>query len=185
MEQLNGLISPIIIILVFSLMFFVGICAATIDPASEASPGIERSSDLELCPLNCELYKISPDNAIYNETTNSTNFAYTVSVGNSTCSLENWFLVLGCSLDPKDILSASPAPWEFFETADQSVVYVIKFDTGIETPRVGDPAGSMIYSFELSGNWSGKMALITADIITRGGICSKEVKGPDCQKRIS
>jgi hypothetical protein len=29
------------------------------------------------------------------------------------------------------------------------------------------------------------MALITADIITRGGICSKEVKGPDCQKRIS
>ena len=37
-----GLISPILIILVFSLMFFLGICAAMIDPAGEASAGIER-----------------------------------------------------------------------------------------------------------------------------------------------
>ena len=165
-------------------MLFVGICAAVIDSTAEASPRSERSPGLEVCPLNCEMYKISLANASYNETTNSTYFTYAVSVENNTCSIESWFLALGRALNPKDILSASPVPWELFEMADQSGVYVIKFDKSIEQPRVRGPAGSMIYSFELAGNWSRKMAPITADIITRSGICSKGVNGPDCQKRI-
>jgi hypothetical protein len=179
MEQLKWLISPILILLVFSLMLFVGICAAMIDPAGEASPGIERSSDLELCPLNCEIYKISLDNASYNETTNSTNFAYTVLVGNGACSIESLFIDFGRCLNPKDILSASPATWDSVEMMDRSGAY-IKFDTSIDPPGIADSARSMIYSFELAGNWSEKLAPITADFVTAGGICSKDIMGPDC-----
>jgi hypothetical protein len=178
------LISPIPNLLAFSLALFIGMCVATIDPAGERSLNIEKSSGPEVCPLNCEMHKISLANASYNETTKSTHVTYAVSVGNSNCSLENWLIVLGRSRDPNDILSASPVPWEFFEAADQSDVNVIRFCTGIEILRVGYPAASIIYSFELAGNWSGKMATFNADIITCGGICPKGVNGSDCQKNV-
>jgi len=178
------LISPIPNLLAFSWAIFIGMCVATIDPVGERSLNIEKSSGPEVCPLNCEMHKILLANASYNETTKSTHFTYAVSVGNSNCSLENWLIVLGRPHDPNDILSASPVPWEFFEAADQSDVNVIRFCTGIEILRDGYPAASMIYSFELAGNWSGKMATFNADIITCGGICPKGVNGSDCQKNV-
>ena len=149
-----------------------------IAPAKEASSGIEGSSDIELCPLNCQMYRITLDNASYNETKNSTNFAYKVSVGNGTCRIESLLIDFGRCLNPKEILSAGPAPWDSVELMDSGAQ--IKFDTNIEPSGTTDPARSMIYSFELAGNRSEKLALIKADFVTAGGICSKDIMGPDC-----
>jgi hypothetical protein len=176
------LISPIYILLAFSLALFVGMSVAMIAPSGDVSSGIKRSTDIELCPLNCEMYKISLDNASYNETKNSTNFAYNVSVAKGACTIESLFIDLSRCLNPKEILSAGQAPWDAAETMDSGVH--IKFDTNIEPLSIADPAKSMIYSFELAGNWSEKLSLINADFVTTDGICSKDMKGPDCQKRI-
>ena len=181
-EVREKLISPIFILLVFSLALFVGMSVAMIAPSGEVSSGIERSSDIELCPLNCEMYKISLDNTSYNETKNSTNFAYNVSVAKGACPIESLFIDFRRRLNPKEILSADPVPRDSAEMMDSGVH--IKFDTNTDPPSIADPAKSMIYSFELAGNWSEKLALINADFVTAGGICSKDIKGPDCQKRI-
>ena len=177
MGQLKGSTIPILILSVFSLMLFIGICLAVIDPSGDGSIDGEISSSIEVCPLNCERYKISLDNASYNETTNSTNLTYTISVGNGSCGLESWFLSLGRSLNPEDIFSASPDPWELVEMTDQSGVYVINFKTSIEPPMAGDPDRPMVYLLEIAGNWSEKIASNTAGIITSSGICSKDIRG--------
>jgi hypothetical protein len=173
-KRVTRLASPFVILLIISLILFLGICTAVINPEGE------ESASVATCSLNCEKYTISLGNANYYEATNSTDFAYTVSVGNDTCGMQNWFLVIGGCLNAKDILSASPDPWEFIEVEDKPGVRAIMFDTGIQSPGAGKPDRSRIYSLELAGNWSGKTAPVEAAIVTIGGRCSKNVMGPSC-----
>ena len=61
-------------------------------------------------------------------------------------------------------------------------MHLSQFDANTGSPRSEDPARSLIYSFQLAGNWSGEMVPVIADINSISGICPKNVKGPECQK---
>jgi hypothetical protein len=161
-------------LLIISLTLFAGICTAVIQLDGGGSASVLA------CSLNCDRYAISLGDINYNEASDSTDFAYTVSVGNGTCGMQSWFLVAGGCLNATNILSASPAPWEFIEIEDQPGVRAIVFDTGIESPEAGKPDRSRIYSLKLAGNWSGKTAPVEAAIVTIGGKCSQNVMGPSC-----
>ncbi|MCK9566157.1 MAG: hypothetical protein M0Q43_08930 [Methanothrix sp.] len=172
-KRVTWLVS-LIILLVISLTLFAGICTAVIHPDGEGSASVVA------CSLNCDRYTISPGGANYDEATDSTDFSYTVSVGNGTCGMQNWLLFAGGCLNATDILSAGPVPWEFIGIEDQTGMQAIKFDTGIESPDAGKPDRSRIYSLKLAGNWSGKTAPVEAAIVTSGGRCLQNVIGPSC-----
>lgn len=173
-KRAKWLVSPIIILIIVSLTLSSGICTAVIQIDGEGSESVDA------CSLDCEKYTISLDDTNYNESSDSTDFAYSVSVGNGTCGMQSWFIVAGGCLNAKDIISVSPAPWEFIEIEDQPGVRAIMFDAGIESPGAGKPDRSRVYSLELAGNWSRKTAPVEATIVTIGGKCSKSVMGPNC-----
>jgi hypothetical protein len=173
-KRVTGLTSSIVVLMIISLTLLAGICSAVIHPDGEGSAIVAA------CSLDCERYTISLSDTNYNEASNSTDFAYAVSVGNGTCGMQSWFLSAGGCFSATDILSASPAPWEFIETEDQSGAQAIMFEAGIESPGAGKPDRSRIYSLTLAGNWSGKTAPVEASIVTTGGRCLKNVIGPSC-----
>jgi hypothetical protein len=173
-KRATGLASPIAVLTIISLTLLAGICTAVIHP------GGDGSSIVAACSLDCERYTISLGDTNYNEASDSTDFAYTVSVGNGTCGMQSWYLSAGSCLNATDILSASPAPWQFTEIENQSGGRAVMFDAGIESPGAGKPDRSRIYSLTLAGNWSGKTAPVEASIVTTGGRCSKNVMGPSC-----
>lgn len=173
-KRATRLALPIVVLMIISLELLVGICTAVIHPGGEASEIISE------CFLDCDRYTISLVDKNYNEASDSTDFAYTVSVGNGTCGMQSWYLSAGGCLNATDILSASPAPWEFIKVEDQFGAQAIMFDAGIESPGAGKPDRSRVYSLTLAGNWSGKTAPVEASIVTTGGRCSKNAMGPSC-----
>jgi hypothetical protein len=173
-KRVKWLDSSIVILLIISLTLSLEICTAVIQIDGEGSPSVD------ICSLDCGKYTISLGDANYNESSDSTDFAYTVSVGNGTCGMQSWFLIASGCLNATDILSASPAPWEFIRIEDQSGVRAIMFEAGIESPGAGKPDRSRIYYLTLAGDWSGKTAPIEASIVTIDGRCSKNVMGPSC-----
>lgn len=173
-KRAKWLVSPIIILIIVSLTLSSETCTAVIQIDGDESESVDA------CSLDCEKYTISLDDTNYNESSDSTDFAYSVSVGNGTCGMQSWFIVAGGCLNAKDIISASPAPWEFIEIEDRPGVQAIMFDAGIESPGAGRPDRSRVYSLELAGNWSRKTAPVEAAIVTISGKCSKNVMGPSC-----